>query len=737
MEKTNSGGGPIPFSDATLKIEISYDKNDFDNPIKKGDKLQINLVPEDPYKDFIRMDYKTSILNELMDNHKNPPVKVADIDMTDRTGVKFTFTGEAEQFKANLNLPFSIAGQKVTKYFKEHKDATEVTFRYKLQINGKDVDGKVLEYKLENTKPGLATQQFEKTNGTYNQKGKLGEGFFHYNIRFDTELRSPNEYVIYDLPDVNMGFDGDISIWDGKNIGQFDDVLLWNTNTDPNREYIWKTDHPNGTKVRVYDVYYISKESDTENQIRVPDWEEKKLHFDRDGGILDSEETATVPKDILFEKPLGSKLSAEEAQRIKDNGGLYTKVGKGFKVTLSDYKSNYLQKGGHITLSYKMQIKNSSPELDHDGHPIYKNVATYYAQEIPNCKPEDEHCTPIKSEKTKKFDDGSPDKPVIAVVKPGSIGADVTVPETEFTKVEADENGNSLINNPVKGAKFTIYKSDKDKQKIEIAKNGDNTELQELITNEDGKLTKDGKIIPLTLDNGYYIFSEISAPENYEIIKNDTHVTVGYKATSVVVVNKKKDIPLEKMYKAEYFFKAENESETLPESVMNLLPVDTTKYKDAETVNATQPKQKEVKVANGKWIFKGYKKDKETVNKADVKFIGIWKLEKGNEPSNPHNPSEPSNPSNPIEPGKPEPNNPKDPSIPSEPLNPNESLKPSTPNNGSSTTTTEKIGTSSKTDVQNKVAPQTIDNSNILTYFALAGLAGTLLITFNYRRKSN
>lgn len=95
----------IPFSEANLRIKIAYDKNKF-NPIKKGDKLEITLRPESYDKDFITMDYSTSVLNELMDNSKNPPVKVADIDMTSRKGVKFTFTGEAEQFKANLNLPF-------------------------------------------------------------------------------------------------------------------------------------------------------------------------------------------------------------------------------------------------------------------------------------------------------------------------------------------------------------------------------------------------------------------------------------------------------------------------------------------------------------------------------------------------------------------------------------------------------------------------------------------------------
>lgn len=696
--KDQFGVGSIPFSDATLKIEISYNKNDFVNPIKKGDKLEIILKPESYDKDFMSMDYSTSNLNQLMDNKKNPPVKVADIDMKSRDGVKFTFTGESENFNSNLVLPFDAKKSAITKYFKDHPGETEVTFRYNLQINGKNVENKTLEYTIKKPTPGPSVRYFSKTSGTYNQQGNLGDGHFHYNIIFDTELRSPNEYVIYDLPDVNMGFDGELKIYDGESKQQLDDQIFNNYNTDPNGKYEWSKDNPNGTKVRVYDVYYVSKEPDAENQIRVPDWEEKNLHFDRDGEILDSQETASVPKNILFQKPLGSKLTPEEEKKIEENGGLYKKVGKGFKVRLTDYKSNYLTKGGHLTLVYRMKIKNPSPELNSIGQPIYKNFVTYYGQEIPNCKPGEE-CTPIKAEKTKASDNGSPEKPAVGVVKPGSIGADVTAPETEFTKVEADENNDPLMDKPVKGAKFTIYKSDKDGNKGEIANNRDGLALENLITDDKGKLTKDEKPVPLTLDKGYYLFYEIEAPENYEIIKRDKIVTVGYKANSVAIANKKKIIST---YNAKYEFKAENASDVLPESVMNLLPVDTTKYKDGETVNAIQPKLKEVKVENGKWVFKGYDKNKETVKNEDVKFIGVWKYEKGEEPSNPHN-----------------------------------SWKPSTPKNGSSTTTTEKIGTPSKTDVQNNVAPQTIDNANILTYIALAGLAGTLLITFNYRRKSN
>lgn len=418
-----------------------------------------------------------------------------------------------------------------------------MTFKYKLQINGKDVKGKVLEYIVKKPKPGTAHQKFGKTNGVYNREGELGDGYFLYNINIDTELRSPNEYVIYDAPDVNLGFEGYLYVADGINSGQLNDKIFSNYNTDPNSKFTDYQDNDNGTKVKAYDVYYVSKEPILANDIRVPEWEEKTLTFNRadvKGGSINSMENASVPKNILFEKPLGTKLTDEEQKKIDEAGGLYKKVGKGFKVTITDYKSNYLEKGGHITLVYKMRIKNPSPKLNSDGNPVYKNFATYYADEIPTCDPDDEKCVPIKSEKTKTNDWGSPEKPIENDVKPGTIGADVKIPELEFTKVEADENGNALNNKPLGGAKFTIYKGDAQGNKIEIAKNKDDILLENLITDKDGKLTKDGNKIKLKLDKGYYIFHEIDAPKGYEIINEDTLVTISYKANSIFITNKKK-----------------------------------------------------------------------------------------------------------------------------------------------------------------------------------------------------
>lgn len=678
----------IPFSEANLRIKIAYDKNKFVNPIKKGDKLEITLRPDSYDKDFITMDYSTSVLNKLMDNSKNPPVKVADIDMTSRKGVKFTFTGEAEQFKADLNLPFEAKKEAITKYFEDHPGETETTFTYTLQFDGKKQ--KTLEYTIKKEKPGPSVNYFGKTRGTYELKGKLGDGNFHYNIIFDTELRSPNEYVIYDLPDVNLGFDGELKIFDGAYHQGMNYRIFSNDNTDPNGKYEWSKVNDNGTKVRVYDVYYLTKEPATEKQIRIPAWKEETLQFHRGNKTVESMDTAIVPKDVLFEKPLGSKLTAEEEQKIEEKGGLYKKVGKGFKVRISDYKSKYLsEKGGHLTFIYRMNIKNPSPELNADGNPIYKNFATYYGQEIPNCKP-GEKCEQIKSEKTKAKDNGSPENPTKGIVKPGTIGADVTAPETIFTKVEADENGNPLMNNPLKGAKFTIYNSDADGNKKDVAKNKDGVALENLITDENGKLTKDGNIIPLTIDKGYYIVTEISSPEGYEIIKKDTKLTVGYKATTLAIANKKNK-PIESTYKAIYEFRAKKSSDILPSDVMNLLPADNTKYKDGSNVKAMQPQKTVVKTANGKWVFKGYDTNSKTINKMDVKFTGVWDYEEIIEPENPSKPSTPG--------------------ITKKPTKTNKNNK-------------------NKTSQGN---PSTGDSSNIFIYITLLGLTSTLLFTLKRR----
>lgn len=621
------GKPAVEWASSVFKIKLAYNQDILGRPIAEGEKLSIKLVPVDASKSFINMEYKISQKTELVDGTKNPPFKVASLDMKGRRGVDLTFKGGSEEFEALLELPFQLKNDAIFDYFQNHPGEEETNFQYKLQINGKDVPDKVFEFTVKKPELKEKDQEFYKTSGTYEQEGELGDGNFHFNINISTKLRSPNEYVIYDLPDVNLGFEGNLGIYDGH-VSPFGKTLLDSSKSNIRNEATDST----GSKIKVYDVYFLTEEPASDRDFRVSAWEEKTLQFHRDdvpGNVIDSMAKATVPKNILFEKLAGEKLTPEEEQLIKDNGGLYKKVGKGFKVTISDYKSNYFDRGGWLTLVYRMEIKNPSPKLDSKGRPMHRNFATFYAQEIPNCNEEDETCTPIDYEKNKKDDNGSPNNPIDVVVEPGTIGATVTVPPVSFTKVEADSEGNPMENKPLSGAKFNIYKLDQDGKRQGIASNKEGVELKDLITNKDGKLTKDDKVIKLSLDTGYYQFEETNAPEGYKVVDKNTNVTVGYKALKVLVTNKK-----EANYRVTYEFKSTKASMPLPQEVMQLLPIDDAEYRDGLTLSPMQPASKKVKVADGTWVFKGYDKEKDTINKADLHFIGMWDFEKGSESQN-------------------------------------------------------------------------------------------------------
>lgn len=619
--------------DGSAKFEILLANNEstLNREIKKDEELSIKLVPEDSNKDFLYMEYKTSAKTKLVDSNKTPPFTVANLNMAGRDGVDLTFVGGSEHFDATLDLPFQLNLEKVYNYFDRNEGEESTTFSYKLKINDQLKADKIIKFTVNKPKLKDLEQKFYKTSGTYKQIGDLGEGNFHFNINIETKLHSPNEYVIYDLPDVNMGFEGEIGIYDGH-VSPFGKKLLDSSPTSIVKESV---DPKTGSKIKVYDVYFFTPKPAEANAIRVPAWGEKTLEFHRDdveGKVLQSLETATVPENILFEKPMGEVLTDAEKKIIKDKGGLYKTVGKGFKVTISDYKSNYFDAGGWLTFVYRMEIKNPSPELDDKGHPKYKNFSTFYAQEIPTCKKGDKGCIPIKCEKNKEDANGSPKNPIDVIVEPGTIGADVTIPPVSFTKVEADANGKPIENKPLAGAKFTIYKLNKDRSREGIAKNADNLILEDLVTNKDGKLTKDGEVVTLSLNNGYYQFEETEAPEGYIIKEANTDVTVGYLAVNLLVPNTKLK------YKVTYEFKSAKAGMALPQEVMQLLPIDDVEYSDGITLPAMQPESSEVNVTGGKWIFKGYDKKEATINKADVHFVGSWDFEKDPVKPNPEKP---------------------------------------------------------------------------------------------------
>ena len=79
-------------------------------------------------------------------------------------------------------------------------------------------------------------------------------------------------------------------------------------------------------------------------------------------------------------------------------------------------------------------------------------------------------------------------------------------------------------------------------------------------------------------------------------------------------------------YKATHEFVSGTSGKELPQEVKDLLPADQTDLKDGSQAIPTQPSKTEVKTAEGTWSFKSYDKPSETINGADVKFVGTWEF---------------------------------------------------------------------------------------------------------------
>ena len=77
-------------------------------------------------------------------------------------------------------------------------------------------------------------------------------------------------------------------------------------------------------------------------------------------------------------------------------------------------------------------------------------------------------------------------------------------------------------------------------------------------------------------------------------------------------------------YKATHEFVSGTAGKELPQEVKSLLPSDKPDLADGTKTTPTQPVKTEVKTADGTWTFKSYDKNEETINGADVKFVGTW-----------------------------------------------------------------------------------------------------------------
>ena len=137
----------------------------------------------------------------------------------------------------------------------------------------------------------------------------------------------------------------------------------------------------------------------------------------------------------------------------------------------------------------------------------------------------------------------------------------------------------------------------------------------------------------LPTDNNEYVDNDVvtaTQPTKTEVtVSNGKWVFNGYDATTKTVNGAGVKFSgtwtfIENKYKATYRFESTTAGKTLPAEVTNLLPTDANEYVDNDVVTATQPAKTEVTVASGKWVFKGYAANSQTVNGSNVEFVGKW-----------------------------------------------------------------------------------------------------------------
>ena len=103
-------------------------------------------------------------------------------------------------------------------------------------------------------------------------------------------------------------------------------------------------------------------------------------------------------------------------------------------------------------------------------------------------------------------------------------------------------------------------------------------------------------------------------------------VTMGDKDVEFVGKWEYKANPVAK-YTVGYKFESATAGKDLPQAVKDLLPTDANEYVNGVQVDAKQPAKAEVEVADGKWVFKGYAANQQTVNGSNVEFVGKWEFE--------------------------------------------------------------------------------------------------------------
>ncbi|MCY7065425.1 SHIRT domain-containing protein [Streptococcus oralis] len=138
-----------------------------------------------------------------------------------------------------------------------------------------------------------------------------------------------------------------------------------------------------------------------------------------------------------------------------------------------------------------------------------------------------------------------------------------------------------------------------------------------------------------TYENGNSVSAKQPSQTTYTDAVNDgTWTFKGYDAASAVV-NKANVEFVGKWtfeankYQATYRFESEGTSKALPAGIATLLPSDSARYVNGDSVSAKQSSQTTYTdtVNDGTWTFKGYDAASAVVNKADVEFVGKWAFE--------------------------------------------------------------------------------------------------------------
>ena len=116
----------------------------------------------------------------------------------------------------------------------------------------------------------------------------------------------------------------------------------------------------------------------------------------------------------------------------------------------------------------------------------------------------------------------------------------------------------------------------------------------------------------VTVENGEWVFKGYDADT-----KTVQNANVSFIGTWVFEANR---------YPVSYRFVSLTSGLDLPEEVNILLPFDEKNYEDQTTVHVKDLLQRQVKVANGTWLFEGFDAQEKVVNHAGVEFVGTWKF---------------------------------------------------------------------------------------------------------------